>query len=128
VLIVTVVSFRSSGVLLYSESLSRDYYVEYQTDSGVTVSAHITDDTDIHTPSVSGSDQTVSQTEYTVNINTASAYELEALLPGIGEKKAQAIVEYRQITGGFDSIYELLEVPGIGEKLFEKISPYCTTE
>ena len=64
----------------------------------------------------------------TVNINTASEYELAAVLPGIGEKKACAIVKYRELIGGFDSVDELTEVEGISEGLLEKIRPYCRTD
>ena len=60
-----------------------------------------------------------------VDINNATVWELAAKLPGIGEKKAQAIVEYREMSGGFRSVDELIEVEGIGEKTVEKIRPYC---
>ena len=63
--------------------------------------------------------------EKRVNINTASAQELDEKLPGIGEKKAAAIVEYRRYTGGFRSVEELIEVDGIGEKLMNSLRPYC---
>jgi competence protein ComEA len=55
-----------------------------------------------------------------VNINTASAQELEAL-PGIGPSLAQRIVEYRTAHGPFRSIEEIKNVTGIGEKIFEQI-------
>ncbi len=55
-----------------------------------------------------------------VNINTASAAEL-ALLPGIGESKASAIVSTRKARGGFSSVDDLLAVKGIGEVALEKI-------
>lgn len=58
-----------------------------------------------------------------VDINTADQAELESL-PGIGTAKAQAILDYRSVHGPFDSIEELLEVEGIGEKLLEKIQDY----
>ena len=60
-----------------------------------------------------------------LDINTASVYDLAGVLPGIGEKKALAIVEYRRVVGGFKSVDELIEVDGIGEKLLERIRPYC---
>ncbi len=60
-----------------------------------------------------------------ININTATEKELADILPGIGEKKAHAIVEYREYAGGFRSVDELLEVDGIGAALLEKIRPYC---
>jgi len=61
----------------------------------------------------------------TVNINTASAAEFEAL-PGIGAKTAQRIVEYRQKNGPFKKIEDLMNIRGIGEKNFLKLRPQLT--
>lgn len=58
-----------------------------------------------------------------ININTATVAELTAL-PTIGEKKAQAIVDYRQLYGPFTSLEQVGEVPGIGEKTLQKIIEY----
>lgn len=55
-----------------------------------------------------------------VNINTATAAEIQDKLVGIGAKKAQAIVEYREKNGGFRSIEQLKEVSGIGNATLEK--------
>jgi competence protein ComEA len=60
-----------------------------------------------------------------VNINTASAVDLEAL-PGIGAKTAARIVEYRQKNGPFKKIEELMNVRGVGEKNFLKLKPQIT--
>jgi competence protein ComEA len=60
-----------------------------------------------------------------VNINTASAADLEGL-PGIGAKTAARIVEYRQKNGPFKKIEELMNVRGIGEKNFLKLKPQIT--
>ena len=60
-----------------------------------------------------------------VNLNTASAADLEAL-PGVGKSTAQRIVEYRQKSGGFKKIEELMNVKGIGEKSFLKIKNRLT--
>ena len=55
-----------------------------------------------------------------ININTASLEEL-CTLTGIGETRAQAIMEYREQNGGFHSIEELMNIDGIKEKIFEKL-------
>ena len=53
-----------------------------------------------------------------ININTASADELMDL-KGIGEKKAEAIIEFRKANGIFKQPEDLMKVPGIGPKTFE---------
>lgn len=58
--------------------------------------------------------------QYVVNINTASAAEIQDKLNGIGAKKAQAIVEYREKHGKFVNIEQLTEVPGIGKATLDK--------
>lgn len=55
-----------------------------------------------------------------VNINTASASDLEAL-PGIGAKTAARIIEHRQKNGPFKKVEELMNVRGVGEKNFLKL-------
>lgn len=52
-----------------------------------------------------------------VNINTADAAQLQKL-NGIGEKKAQQIISYRQKNGQFKAVDELKQVSGIGDKTF----------
>jgi competence protein ComEA len=58
-----------------------------------------------------------------MDINSATLKQLNTL-PGIGDSKAQAIIDYRNAKGPFQSIEQLLQVKGIGEKLLEKIKPY----
>jgi competence protein ComEA len=55
-----------------------------------------------------------------VRINYASLYEI-TVLPGIGEKIAARIVEYREENGFFASMEDLMKVEGIGEKTAERI-------
>ena len=69
--------------------------------------------------------KTAAATTAIVNINTASASDLEAL-PGIGAKTAARIVEYRQKNGPFKKIEELMNVRGVGEKNFLKLKPQIT--
>ncbi|URQ61784.1 helix-hairpin-helix domain-containing protein [Pantoea alhagi] len=58
--------------------------------------------------------------ETTVSINSASAQELAAVMNGVGLKKAEAIVSYRQQFGPFTELEQLKEVPGIGSTLVER--------
>lgn len=56
-----------------------------------------------------------------ININIATIDELQAL-PNIGPKKAQAIIEYRQTNGSFQTIDQIKEIKGIGEKTYEELA------
>ncbi|WP_415423209.1 ComEA family DNA-binding protein [Serratia marcescens] len=58
--------------------------------------------------------------EAAVSINQASAEQLAAALSGVGLKKAEGIVRYREQNGPFTQVEQLQEVPGIGPALFEK--------
>ena len=60
-----------------------------------------------------------------VNINTASLAVL-ACLPGIDEKLAQAIINYRQSSGYFANIAWLLKVPGVTQQIFKQAAPRIT--
>jgi competence protein ComEA len=63
--------------------------------------------------------------ETKININTASAAELD-LLEGIGPVKAQAIIDYRNEHGFFRTVDELINVPGIGPATLEAIRDQVT--
>lgn len=60
-----------------------------------------------------------------VNINKADASMLQKL-SGIGEKKAQAIMDYRNKVGKIKSVAELSKIDGLGDTTIEKIAPYLT--
>ena len=62
-----------------------------------------------------------------VNINTADKNELMCL-PGIGESKADGILEYRRKNGAFQSEDELKAVNGIGDGMLDKIRNYITVK
>ena len=58
-----------------------------------------------------------------INVNTAGYYDLMRL-PGIGETRARAILDWREEHGGFSAPEQLLEIRGIGEKILEGLLPY----
>lgn len=71
------------------------------------------------------SDEKIESSSNLININTASVVELMSL-DGIGESKAKAIIEYRDINGDFENILDIKNVSGIGESIYEKIKDYIT--
>lgn len=60
-----------------------------------------------------------------VNINTSTKEELMTI-SGIGESKADSIIEYRRINGNFNRVEDIKNVPGIGDSIFEQIKEYIT--
>jgi len=62
-----------------------------------------------------------------VNLNTADAAQL-AMLPRVGAKAAQRILDYRKEHGGFKKTSDLMQVKGFGEKSFERLAAYVTVE
>ena len=63
------------------------------------------------------------EAEFRVDINSADWPEI-VVLPGVGEKLARAIVEYRMECGPFESLSAIKDVPGIGEKKLEQLKPF----
>jgi len=55
-----------------------------------------------------------------LNINSATAEQLSAVMNGVGVKKAQAIIEYRNKNGDFSKLDDLVFVKGIGPSVLEK--------
>lgn len=66
-----------------------------------------------------------SQTAGKININTATASQLDSL-PGIGPVYAQRIVDYRNASGPFSSIDKIQDVKGIGPKTYDKFKDKIT--
>ena len=79
----------------------------------------------IITSNENGSEVNNSSNNKLVNINTASIKEL-ITLPGIGESKAQNIINYRNEVGSFQNIEEIKNVNGIGDATFEQLKEFIT--
>ena len=62
-----------------------------------------------------------------INLNTADSDRLQTL-PGIGESRAADILSYREKSGGFRSVEEIMQVPGIKESIYEKIKDRITVD
>lgn len=60
-----------------------------------------------------------------VNINRATLEQLEAI-PGLGKKKAQAVLDYISANGPIKDQTQLTQVKGIGDKLAAKMGPYLS--
>ncbi|WP_238326290.1 ComEA family DNA-binding protein [Marinomonas sp. S3726] len=61
-----------------------------------------------------------------LDVNTATAEQFAAVMTGVGRKKAQAIVEYRNENGAFTEVDELIFVKGIGPSLLKKNRDYLS--
>ena len=64
----------------------------------------------------------------TININTADKETLMAVIKGVGDKKAEAIIQYREKNGPFKSIDELSNIKGIDVGILEKNKDSLTIE
>ena len=62
-----------------------------------------------------------------VNINIASVDELSAL-PGLSEKQAQSIIDYREQNGDFEAAEDVMKIKGIGKKAYNKFACYITAK
>ena len=79
----------------------------------------------VHAQARAGAAKPVATAAAPVNLNTATAEQLESI-PGIGAKTAERIIAYRQKNGGFKKVEDLMLVQGVGEKSFLKMKPLIT--
>lgn len=97
---------------------------EYADVSKIDIYSVLNDNTRLHVPRIySSSEDGIPK----ININTADADEL-IILPGIGEKTAGNIIDYRKENGEFQTPEDIMNVKGIGIKTYEKIKNYIITE
>lgn len=68
---------------------------------------------------------TVLQVTYPLNLNTATLEELMTI-DGLGEKRASAILEYRDFLGGYSDVSQIMNIQGINEGVYAQIAGYLT--
>lgn len=93
--------------------------------SNVNQAEVLEDEERIYVPIVGEEISSVSEEDGKVNINKASKEELMTL-PGVGESRAESIIQYREDVGAFQNIEDIMQVSGIKEGLFEKIKDLIT--
>ena len=102
---------------------------EEAADTFLNLAGHMTDGQKIEVPSREDAKALKEQQEQQegglVNLNTAAKEQLMTLT-GIGESKAEDILDYREQNGGFRTKEDLMQIPGIKERVFEKIKDQIT--
>ncbi len=78
-------------------------------------------------PLSGGGDSSDAESSGKININTATPEELDTL-PGIGPALAEAIIRHRETNGVFESVEQLVDVPGIGDATLAEIRELVTVE
>ena len=77
--------------------------------------------------SAMAADKTAAAPSGVVNLNTADAAQL-SLLPRVGVKAAQRIIDYRREHGLFKKTSDLMQVKGIGDKKYQSLAVYITVD
>lgn len=122
-----------AGSRIYDAIMQAGGCMETADICAVNQAGYLEDGMQIYIPAIgeaykeAASEEQASRTDGRISINHADKNELMTL-PGIGESKADAILEYRQSHGAFSSIDELMNIPGIKEGIFNNIQDYIKVE
>lgn len=114
-LVIGIAMIIISAILAYFALSQPKIYVD-----GSTASTAVENSSNVNIADTRSSLQSVT---FPININTCDAEDLLSV-DGIGESKAAAIVEYRDVIGEYTDLSQLKNIKGIGDNLFEKIAPY----
>lgn len=117
-----VLAFSLTAVIIAYNALKSPQLSPAAVDS---VSVTSTAETSVVVTSTQSDTADTTSDSFPVNINKADKSALMSL-PGIGEKKADAIIEYRNENGSFNSVDDLTLVSGIGSKTLESLRTYIT--
>lgn len=112
-------------IIIYSNSEVEDFKKTKEIEAQVMNSCIQKDENSLHNDACITTEEDMEMNKK-ISINTASKEEIMTL-PGLGEAKAQSIIDYRNQNGSFENIEDIMNVSGIGESLFAQIKEYITT-
>ena len=116
-----IIIYSNSEVEKYKSTEKPTIYIEYKCECPDNINDACINSNDI--VNTNGIEEIINQDSKKVSINSATIKELTTL-PGIGESKAKAIIEYRTKNGSFKSIEEIKKVSGIGDAAYSKIKDF----
>jgi competence protein ComEA len=102
-------------------------YAENAARGAVNLAKHISDGEKLYFPAEGETEELSGNSDGRVNINTADKNRLMTL-PGIGERKAEDILAYREEHGDFRKTEDLMQVPGIKDAAFQKLKERITVD